>query len=112
MDLPDPGIVLGSPALQADSFIAEPQGKPENTGEGNLSLLQWIFQTQESNQGLLNCRWILYQLGYQGNPYRSEGKQIKCTQEKEVFLFGESSSRLIFMSVENFILLETVLVTI
>ena len=28
------------------------------------SLLQWIFLTQGSNQGLLHCRWILYQLSY------------------------------------------------
>ena len=35
---------------------------------GSLSLLQRIFPTQESNQGLLRCRWILYQLSYQGNP--------------------------------------------
>ena len=27
-DLPDPGIKLRSPALQADSLTAEPQGKP------------------------------------------------------------------------------------
>ena len=33
-----------------------------------LSLLQEIFLTQESNRGLLHCRWILYQLNYQGNP--------------------------------------------
>ena len=33
----------------------------------NLSLLQWIFLTQESNCGLLHCRRILYQLSYQGN---------------------------------------------
>ena len=39
---------------------AEPQGKPKNTGVGRLSLLQWIFPTQESNQGLLHCRPILY----------------------------------------------------
>ena len=31
---------------------------------GSLSLLQGIFLTQESNQGLLHCRWILYQLSY------------------------------------------------
>ena len=29
------------------------QGKPKNTGVGSLSLLQGIFLTQESNQGLL-----------------------------------------------------------
>ena len=27
-DLPDPGIKLGSPALQADSLLSEPPGKP------------------------------------------------------------------------------------
>ena len=27
-DLPDPGIKLGSPALQLDSLLSEPQGKP------------------------------------------------------------------------------------
>ena len=40
-----------SAALQADSLATEPQGKPKNTGVGSLSLLQWIFLTQESNQG-------------------------------------------------------------
>ena len=35
---------------------------------GSLSLLQLIFPTQESNWGLLHCRWILYQLSYQGSP--------------------------------------------
>ena len=54
----------GSPSLQADSLSAEPQGKPRNTGVGNLSLLQGIFLTQAWNQGLLHCRWILYQLSY------------------------------------------------
>ena len=32
----------------------------------SLSLLQGIFPTQESNQGLLHCKWVLYQLSYQG----------------------------------------------
>ena len=34
---------------------------------GSLSLLQEIFPTQESNQGLLHYRRILYQLNYQGS---------------------------------------------
>ena len=54
-------------ALQAESLPAEPQRKPKNTGVGSLSLLQWIFPTQESNWGLLHCRRILYQLSYQGS---------------------------------------------
>ena len=53
-----------SPTLQADSLPAEPQGKAKNTGVGSLSLLQGIFQTQESNRGLLHCRRILYQLSF------------------------------------------------
>ena len=61
-DLPNPGIKPRSPALQADSLPAEPQGKPKNTGVGSLSLLQRIFLTQELNWGLLQSRWILYQL--------------------------------------------------
>ena len=69
-DLPNPGIEPRPPALQVDSLRAEPQGKPENTGVGRLSLPQGIFPTQESNHGLLHCRWILYQLSYQGSLYK------------------------------------------
>ena len=39
----------------------------QNIGVGSFSLLQGIFPTQESNQGLwglLHCRRILYQLSY------------------------------------------------
>ena len=63
-----PGIEPRSPTLQADSLPAEPPGKPKNTVVGSLSLLQWIFPTQESNWGLLHCRQILYQLSYEGSP--------------------------------------------
>ena len=52
---------------------AEPQGKPKNTGVGSLSLLQRIFLTQESNQGLLHCRQILFQLSYQGSQSHNTG---------------------------------------
>ena len=66
-DLPNPGTEPRSPAVKADSLPSEPRGKPKNTGVGNLSLLQRIFLTQELKQGLLHCRWILYQLSYQGS---------------------------------------------
>ena len=39
----------------------------QNSGVGSLPLLQGIFPTQESNPGLLHCRWILYQLSHKGN---------------------------------------------
>ena len=67
-DLPNPGIEPRSPTLQVGFLPAEPQGKPKNTAVGSLSLLQEIFPTQESNWGLLHCRWILYQRSYQGSP--------------------------------------------
>ena len=35
----------------------------------SLSLLLGIFPTQELNQDLLHCRWILYQLSYQESPW-------------------------------------------
>ena len=54
-------------AGQADSLQSKPPRKPKNTGMGNLSLLQGNFPTQESNWGLQHCRWILYQLSYQGS---------------------------------------------
>ena len=60
-----------------------------NTGAGGLSLLQEIFPTQESNQGLLHCRWILYQLSHQGSPtYRWLWKADQCCS----LLVGTSSS--------------------
>ena len=61
------------PRDQTQVSLAEPQRKPRDTGVGSLSLLQQIFQTQESIWGLLHFRWILYQLSYLGNP--ASGKQ-------------------------------------
>ena len=89
-DLPNPGIEPRSPALQADSLPTELSGKPifhhtdgkirQLSHKGNQRILKWvafsmenglqqIFPTQKSNQGLLHCRWVLYQLSYQGSPY-------------------------------------------
>ena len=57
----------------SDSFqphgLYSPWNSPgQDIAVGSLSLLQGIFPTQESHQGLLHCRWILYQLSYQGSP--------------------------------------------
>ena len=94
-DLPNPGIEPRSPPSQADSLPGKPQGKHKNTGMGSLSLLQWIFLTQESNPGLLHYRRILYQMSYQGTPNKWMGdfKTLKFNQ----FVF----SLIIFL---NFIL--------
>ena len=67
-------IISGkSCSVMSDSLqphgLYNPWNSPgQNTGVGSLSLLQRIFPTQELNQGLLHCRWILYQLSYEGNP--------------------------------------------
>ena len=69
---PNQGIEPRSPPLQMDSLPAKTQGKPKNTGVGSLSLLQQIFPTQESNQGLLHCRQTLYKLSYPGISLQGE----------------------------------------
>ena len=44
-----------------------------------------IFPTQESNQGLLHCRWILYHLSYQGSSSIGEAGVVPiCITEEEV----------------------------
>ena len=40
----------------------------KSTRVGCHALLQGIFPTQESNWGLLHCKWIVYQLNYQISP--------------------------------------------
>ena len=67
-DLPKPGIKPRSLALQVDSLLSEPLGKPKNTGVASLFLFQAFFLTYKSNQGLLHCHQILYQLSYQRSP--------------------------------------------
>ena len=78
--------------MQADSLLAEPQGKPKNTGVGSLSLLQGIFPTQESNWGLLHCRWILYQLSYEGNP---QAGSCQIWQRNPQLQYSDLSGRLL-----------------
>ena len=56
------------------------RGKFKNTGVGSLARLQGVFLTQELNHSLLHCRWILYQLSYQGSPSKYKGYHI-------IFLF-------------------------
>ena len=91
---PNPGIEPRSPALQADSLLAEQLGKPKNTGVSSVSLFQRIFPTQELNWGLRHCRPILYQLSYQeifrtgwqkfwGAWGKMEGEVIKCNRQTE-----------------------------
>ena len=55
-------------SLQPHGLYTAWDSPGQNTGVGCLSLLQWIFLTQELNRDLLHCGRILYQLSYQGSP--------------------------------------------
>ena len=72
-----------SPAMQVESLPAEPQGKPKNTRLGSLSLLQQIFPTQKSNWGVPHCRWIVYQLNYEGS-YNGEKTVSLISDVREI----------------------------
>ena len=81
--------------IAADSLPSEPPGKPKNTGVGSLSLLQGIFLTQESNQSLLQCGQILYQLSYQGSPRYKRwlmGKESACNARDPGLIPGSGRS--------------------
>ena len=52
-------------SLPGASVLGAPHG--QNTGVGCHSLLQGIFLTEGLNPGLLYCRWMLYQLSYEGS---------------------------------------------
>ena len=51
---------------------------------GSLSLLQGNFLIQESS---LHCRWILYQLSYQGNSF-DDWRKLICSHEISGFFDG------------------------
>ena len=81
----DPWPSCLSPSQVAYPFskdLSDPGFLPV-TLSGSLSLLWWIFLTQESNWGLLHCRWILYQLSYE----RSHHLAILFSIIESLFLF-------------------------
>ena len=63
-DLPNPGIEPRSLTLQVESSPVEPR------------IMEWVAYPSPADLpdpgielgGLLHCRWILYQLSYQGSP--------------------------------------------
>ena len=50
----------------------------KNTGVGSLSLLQRIFPTEQSNQGLPHYRRMFYQLSHQGSPFKKLLLLLSC----------------------------------
>ena len=56
-----------SDSLRPQGLFSPWNSPGQNTGVGSLSLLQGVFPTQGPNPGLLQCRWILYQLSHKGS---------------------------------------------
>ena len=54
--------------LQPTRLLCPWDSPGKNTAVGCHALLQGIFPTEGLNPGLLHCRWILYQLSYEGRP--------------------------------------------
>ena len=58
-DLPDPGIKLRSPALQADSLPSEPPGKPMCIHKKEYLVIQrnkvLIYMTTQTNLEMMPC---------------------------------------------------------
>ena len=71
----------------------------ENTGVGSLSLLQGIFPIQGSNPSLLHCRWILYQLSYEGSPLHYWLAKYDCSlvHLRKFFIFSLNNSMTSFL---------------
>ena len=71
-------LPLSPPESESHSVVSDslgphglysPWNSPShNTGVGSLFLLQGIFPIQGLNPGILQCRWILYELSYKGSP--------------------------------------------
>ena len=74
------------------------------------SLLHRIFLTQESNQGLLHCRWILYQLSYQGSPF-SENHSVMSNSLRPHRLYNSWNSPGQNTGVDSFSLLQGIFPT-
>ena len=61
-DLPNPGIELGSPALQVDSLSSEPPGKPKcftRVSYFHYSFIFWFFITQPHIKNYSHCCFLL-----------------------------------------------------
>ena len=68
----------------------------KNAGVGNLSLLQGIFPTQESNWSLLHFTLILYQLSYLGllsRDQNDEGPRGSCSLRSSDWSCGQLGGR-------------------
>ena len=71
-----------SNSLQPNGLDSSWNSPGQNNGVGSHSLLQGIFLTQGSHQGLLHCWQILHHLRYEGSP----GSQYSWVLMRALFL--------------------------
>ena len=64
------------PHIAGRFFTSRATKEAQEYGVGSPSLLQGTFPTQESNQDLLHCRRILYQLSYEESPFAVKFNEI------------------------------------
>ena len=84
-----------SNSLQPHELYSPWNSPDQNAGVGSLSLLQVIFPIQRLKPGLLHCRWILYQLSYQGiikyniakNIFKIPSSILKWLHRNSLFFF-------------------------
>ena len=68
-------VTQSFPTLRTDGLHSPWNSPGQNTGVGNLNLLQGILPTQGSDPGLLHCRRILYQLRHKGSRGQNSSKK-------------------------------------
>ena len=92
----DPMDPLQCHGLQTARLLYPWNSPGKNNGLDSHSLLQGIFSTQGSNQGLLCCRQILYHLSHQGSPYYIVSSVV-TSETVSPALISQLDSRHIFL---------------
>ena len=78
-DLLNAGVKPRSPALQANSLPAEPQGKPKNTAVSSLSLLPGNLPDPGNKPGSPTLQIDFLLSEPPGNPHKGMGAKVKLS---------------------------------
>ena len=97
-------VTQSCPTLRIHGLYSPWNSPGQNTGVGNLSLLQEIFPTQGSNPGLPHCRQILYQLSHNRSPEWEKifanlisGKGLTSKIDKELIVINSKNKHFFFI---------------
>ena len=85
------GLTLPPHGLSPTRLLCSWDSPGKNAGVGCHALLQVTFSTQEFNSGLLHCRWILYHLSHQANPFTR--KPLPNTKSASAMILNFPASR-------------------